>query len=57
MCRVKPDNMEYITDEKSMYATIFIARYGKLIRCITLKLFIQMLKSLRFRCSLPINRM
>lgn len=40
MVGIEPHNIEYIADEKTVYATMLITRYGKLIWSIALELFV-----------------
>jgi hypothetical protein len=57
MIGVEPYNMKYITDEKAMYAAIFIAGYRKLVGSVALKLLVQVCESVRFRSAYPIYAM
>lgn len=54
---LKPNNMEYITNKKSMYAPVLIARHGELIWRVTLELFIEVREAVRLGCGLPLDTM
>lgn len=55
MVGFEPHNIEYIADEKAVYATMLITRYGKLIWRIALELFVKVSKPVRLRGCTPID--
>lgn len=55
MVGIEPHNIEYIADEKAVYATMLITRYGKLIWNIALELFVKVSKPVRLRGCTPVD--
>lgn len=57
MVRVKPDNVKDTTNKKTMYAPMFITRYGELVRCVALELLVEVRKTVRFGSRAPFDTM
>lgn len=51
---IEPYDVEYIANEKAVYAAMLIARYGKLIRRIALELLVKVGKPVRLRGCTPV---